>query len=316
MNKKVSILIPVYNRKKYISECVQSALNQTHKDIEIIIVDNCSSDGTWDICKKLKSSDCRIKIYQNSGNIGPVRNWMRCADLASGEFSKILFSDDKLHPECIDLMLKELCSDHIGFVYSTARIGRTEEESLVAYTNDTNPLIESLDYLELLTRGRAPYSPGAILLRTKDLRQYLTLEIDSKCRHLYSQHGAGPDLMISLQALNDYQYIRYIDRALVFFRSHEESFSVQNKDNEIQNSYWSTLSLYLKNNNNRKTWIKYLAYTWLLESRRLKKIIAPSKHIRNYEGDGAIDEILWLIYFSCRIATRHFGRKFGYESKN
>ncbi len=306
---KVSVLIPVFNRESYVAECIESALNQTYRNIEIIVVDNCSSDETWRICKEYESIDSRIKVYRNPINIGPVGNWLRCAEIASGEYSKILFSDDKLHPECVELMLKDLVNDDVGFVYSTAKIGRSEDESLVAYANQARQLIKSSEYLELLKKGRAPYSPGAFLIRTKDLLSSLMHGIDSKCKHEYWKHGAGPDLMISLLALKNYKSIKHIDRPLVFFRSHEKSFSVQNINNEIQYSYWSTLSLYLKQNSNRKNWIAYLAYTWLLDSWRLKRLTAPATHIKNYEGKGTLDEIVFMFCFAGIIITKNLLKK-------
>jgi len=57
MNKLISILIPVYNRENLIEETVQSALNQTYKNLEVIIVDNKSTDSTWEVLQKLASKD-------------------------------------------------------------------------------------------------------------------------------------------------------------------------------------------------------------------------------------------------------------------
>jgi len=74
---KVSILIPVFNRKDYIAECIQSALDQTFTDFEVVVVDNASEDGTWEICQQFAANDQRVRIFQNDTNIGPVRNWRR-----------------------------------------------------------------------------------------------------------------------------------------------------------------------------------------------------------------------------------------------
>ena len=56
-NPLVSILIPVYNREKYIGEAIESAINQTYKNIEVIIVDNCSTDNTWKILQDYQCKD-------------------------------------------------------------------------------------------------------------------------------------------------------------------------------------------------------------------------------------------------------------------
>ena len=67
---KVSIIIPVYNVEKYISECLDSCINQTLQDIEIIIVDDCGSDKSIDIVKEYAKKDSRIKIIKNNQNKG------------------------------------------------------------------------------------------------------------------------------------------------------------------------------------------------------------------------------------------------------
>ena len=65
----VSILIPVYNREDYIGACIESAIKQTVTNIEIIIIDNASTDGTWVICQKYSERDSRIRIIRNEVNL-------------------------------------------------------------------------------------------------------------------------------------------------------------------------------------------------------------------------------------------------------
>ena len=130
---KISILIPTYNRKEYIKECILSAINQDYSNFEIIIVDNQSDDGTWEICKELSKIDCRIKIFQNKTNIGPVLNWLRCAKEASGEYSKILFSDDILDKSCLSRLKSIISSNKIAFSFCAAQIGTSIQESKIFY---------------------------------------------------------------------------------------------------------------------------------------------------------------------------------------
>lgn len=88
MNSLVSILIPVYNRENLVGETIESAINQTYKNIEIIIVDNCSTDNTWQVLQDYAQKDNRIRIFQNPENIGLVRNWERCIDVANNRYYK------------------------------------------------------------------------------------------------------------------------------------------------------------------------------------------------------------------------------------
>ena len=70
MQPKVSVVVPVYNVEKYISKCLDSLVNQTLKDIEIICIDDCSSDNSVSIIKKYMEKDKRIVLLQHKANKG------------------------------------------------------------------------------------------------------------------------------------------------------------------------------------------------------------------------------------------------------
>ena len=72
--KKVDILLPTYNGEKYLREQLDSILNQTYKNIRIIISDDCSKDSTSEILKQYKEKDERIEIYIQENNLGVVKN--------------------------------------------------------------------------------------------------------------------------------------------------------------------------------------------------------------------------------------------------
>ena len=93
---KVSIIIPVYNVEKYLRECLDSCINQTLQDIEIIIVDDCGSDNSMDIAKEYAKNDNRIKIIKNSQNQGPFTSRNNAVLVANGEYLVFLDSDDFL----------------------------------------------------------------------------------------------------------------------------------------------------------------------------------------------------------------------------
>lgn len=104
---KVSILIPLYNSESYISETIDSCLNQTYENIEIIIVDDGSTDNGLEIAKKYseKFENILLETQKNSG--APVaRN--RAFSLSSGAYIQYLDADDLLHPEKIRLQMESL----------------------------------------------------------------------------------------------------------------------------------------------------------------------------------------------------------------
>ena len=100
MNKpSVSICIPVYNAGKTISSTIQSVLNQTFQDWQLIIVDNCSTDNTFDVIKSF--TDKRIRLFQNETNCGMVNNWNKCLEKVDTDYIQLLCADDELEKDCI-----------------------------------------------------------------------------------------------------------------------------------------------------------------------------------------------------------------------
>lgn len=102
---EVSIAIPTCNGARYLETCLKSAMDQTFKDTEIVIVDDCSDDGTWAIIKAFARRDSRVRIHRNPSRLGLVRNWNRSIHHCTGEWIKFLFQDDLLDPVCIEKML-------------------------------------------------------------------------------------------------------------------------------------------------------------------------------------------------------------------
>lgn len=93
----VSICIPTYNRANYITKAIDSALSQTYKNIEVIVVDNASTDNTEEIVSSY--SDPRLKYVRNSENLGLFGNFNRCIELYNGCFLHILHSDEYIDPD-------------------------------------------------------------------------------------------------------------------------------------------------------------------------------------------------------------------------
>ena len=109
MNEQVSICIPAYNNEKDIKKTIESLLAQTYKKIEIIVVDDASTDYTCDIVRGFE--DDRIHLYQNESNLGMACNWNRCVELANSEYVKLICADDVLLPESIETELNAIASD-------------------------------------------------------------------------------------------------------------------------------------------------------------------------------------------------------------
>lgn len=107
MNHLVSVIIPVYNRADYLPECMASVRNQSYQDLEILIIDDGSTDGTLELCKQYQKEDSRIRlIAADHGGVSSARN--RGLDEATGEYIFFVDSDDVIHPQLIQTLLESL----------------------------------------------------------------------------------------------------------------------------------------------------------------------------------------------------------------
>lgn len=102
---KVSILVPIYNVEKYIHHCLDSINNQTYSDIEVILVDDCSPDGSMDIVHQYLSKSPELKsntiIKYHALNKGLAQSRQDAINMATGDYVYHLDSDDYIDPECI-----------------------------------------------------------------------------------------------------------------------------------------------------------------------------------------------------------------------
>lgn len=104
----VSILMTAYNRETLIGEAIESVLNSTYKNFELIICDDASTDNTVNVAKAFAAKDNRIKVLVNNKNLGDYSNRNRAAGFAKGKYIKYLDSDDKLSPTGLQVMVESM----------------------------------------------------------------------------------------------------------------------------------------------------------------------------------------------------------------
>ena len=113
---KVSVYIPAYNAEEFIEEAIESALNQTYTDLEIVVVNDGSTDSTGEILETIYSSEPRVRIiHQENGGISSATN--TAINACKGEYIMQLDSDDAVLPECVESLVSVLERNDVGFVY-------------------------------------------------------------------------------------------------------------------------------------------------------------------------------------------------------
>lgn len=120
-NPLVSICIPTVDRAHLIKYSVLSALNQTYQNLQIIILNNASTDETEDIVKKIIRNNTKVEYYTNDQRLTIADNWNKLISFAKGEYIMILGDDDMIHPNFVSIALDTYkCHSNTAFVYSRA----------------------------------------------------------------------------------------------------------------------------------------------------------------------------------------------------
>lgn len=149
MDKKLSIIIPTYNSEKYIDRCLESIFNQPYKNIEVILVDDGSSDGTYEKCQKIASNDNRVQSYQiEHAGASATRNFG--ISKMSGDFLMFVDSDDELYPHSLHEIMTIMDDDSIDMVvFKILKIW--EDKKTYIFDTFKNKKIDYKEYAQFIS---------------------------------------------------------------------------------------------------------------------------------------------------------------------
>jgi glycosyltransferase involved in cell wall biosynthesis len=134
----VSIGLPVYNGANYLRKAVETILEQSYENLELIISDNASTDDTADICRDLAAGDARIRVSRNAQNVGAAGNYNMVFHAARGKYFKWAAHDDVLAPAFVDRAVQVLESD-ASVVLCSSLTGRISDRGEVTGTYPSDP---------------------------------------------------------------------------------------------------------------------------------------------------------------------------------
>lgn len=309
----VSILIPAYNRAAVISQSIESALHQTNAHIEVVIGDNHSTDGTWDVIQRYAKRDSRIRAFRNESNIGPVRNWLRCATEAKGKYGKILWSDDLMAPTFVEKTLPFLQRhDDVGFVFSAREVFGDYSEDNCNVIGPTG-IYESKVYFEgIIDAWRFPVSPGCALFRLETLRNNIILDVPNNIGSDFAMHGIGPDLLVYLLATSQYKRFAVVNEKLSFFRAHEGGISVASSKARLGLLYRVAIAYFVESYVDDRDLIKKVNAMFLISLMRYRRNELGLRRISDFyvaNDDVSVDAGYLVVSFFRRIG-RALARKF------
>ena len=162
----VSIAIPSYNGEKYIAETIQSALNQTYPNIEVVISDDNSKDRTVEIIKEFMAKHDNVRLEIQAGNSGPVKNANAAIRMGKGEFFIILDHDDLLPPHHVERILKWFTSPDIALVHCNAMRIDSDGKEVKFVGRDKEKIKQTKNPLKYLCFNNTIPSCGAMFRRS------------------------------------------------------------------------------------------------------------------------------------------------------
>ena len=256
---KVSIIIPVYNVEKYLEKCLTSVVNQTLKDIEIICINDGSTDNSADILQKFGENDSRIKIiHQKNQKQGAARN--RGLDIAQGEFIAFADADDwidedyleKMYNACIENEVNAAVCSHIREKQKNSRyIIKIEQKKIYYYTknivavmnkylNCTGKIYRRECIQDLRFRENVYYEDAPYAIRAYDAVQSL-ITVPDTCYH----YRSNPDSTIKCKQDLKHQYDKIInDLAMVDWAENNNINSLKDWVIIKEHPFWGTIKRY------------------------------------------------------------------------
>ena len=198
----VSVLMTSFNREKFIAEAIESVLNSTYQNFELIIVDDCSKDKTVEIARSFAAKDDRIRIYVNEKNLDQFPNRNKAASFAKGKYIKYLDSDDTIYEwgleYCVAMMEK----------YPEAGMGILKLEKQVPEEYMTSKEIININFFTcpLLNIG-----PSGTILRREAFEQIGRYKPD---------YGVPSDMYFNLKMAATFPIV-LLEKVFFFYRVHD-----------------------------------------------------------------------------------------------
>lgn len=214
----VSVIIPCYNYERYIAECIESVLVQPFVDVEVIVVDDCSTDASARIVSEIAAGDSRVVLHRNDVNRGPVATFNAGLDHATGSYLVRLDADDMLTPGSLGRAVALFEKfPNVGLVYGhplhffdgSVIEGRTKVDGWTVWAGR--------DWL----RERCRWGTNCITSPEVVMRRDVVRQVGGQSLELPQTHDM--EMWLRLAAVADVAYIRGVDQA--FHREHALSRS-------------------------------------------------------------------------------------------
>lgn len=291
---KVSILVPCYNVEKYLKQCLDSIVNQTLKDIEIICINDGSKDSTLEILREYENNDSRVKVIskKNSGygasmNIG--------LETAKGEFVGIVESDDYVELNMFETLYNEAKNNNLDVVRSNFYLYNSKnnthellDQSWVKHNEIYSPSIDD----------QTPFEQQPSIWANLYNREFLN---KNNIRFLETPGASYQDTAFTFKVYASAERFKMIEEAFLHYRIDNENSSI-NSTNKLYCvcDEYKEIEKFVKETNRYETFkyliprIKYNCYCWnynhLAKNLKFKFLKEMSKEYRRHILKGEFDK--------------------------
>lgn len=276
----ISVIVCVYNAEDYLSECIKSILKQTYKKLQIILIDDGSSDKSGEICDYYKSIDNRVEvIHQENKGVSATRNIG--INSIKGKYFSFIDSDDYIDINYIFDMYKELLLKNADIVFcDIMQINTmTNKKYLINKEIESFTINNKNEIYNLLFKESRILNPINKLYKTSLFNEL----------H-YPNNIIHEDTYLIVDLLNRCNCISYINKPLYFRNIHENSIMTSKTDNRIQeiDSYVHWLDIFNNNEFYNKTLLKILNsiinnYSYMYNNLTKKEKNDLKNKFRNYK---------------------------------
>lgn len=220
-NVSLSVIVPVYNTVKELPKCLDSICNQSFKNIEILIVDDGSTDGSEIICDEYAEKDSRIVlIHKPNGGESSARNvGLKCS---TGDFITFVDCDDWLEPDMYDILVGKMISDKLDMVCSSWIKELPQKSIFISNEEEVDEGIFGRNKLLEYIYKRDSYR-GFAYMWDKIYRRNILTDESGQLFMFDETIGLGGDVIYLAQAALNSHRIKYVDRCFYHYNQRENS---------------------------------------------------------------------------------------------
>jgi hypothetical protein len=248
----VSFVVPTLNRGRHVVRAVESCLAADRSaaavDVEVVVLDSESDDGSWEVLQRRFGSDRRVRLVQNRRGLGPTRSWIDGARLAGGQYATFIWSDDYIAPHFLTTLMPPLRQGASVSIASGLTRGLDDDTPLPrragGATIAREAFIAGYSRPRLTDGIERPLSPASSLFTRAAFDKWIGVA-EAWCqsswlrRELHWRRAIGPDLLLYLVAIGETPGDIPVSSDFVAqFSAHPGSFAVSATPWAYETGYW------------------------------------------------------------------------------